>query len=628
MTKKLRFSFLTLIGLIMFASITMGQVNMNSRIKLTVTTGDLIMVALSNDSISSQIKIESGDSVYYFTINEFLHSGYYYADSSSMIIYGDVKVAQITYNSNLTELDASNSIGLTTLRCGFNNNLSELKVNGLANLNGLYCGGANLSSLNLTNLPSLNYLACEKNNLTILDVSNLPNLKSLSCRRNNISNLNINGCDSLYSISCAGNKLTACALDTIFQSLPSRLIRGRITISDSLYSMYDSTLFSNPGTSSCRDTIATNKNWLVLNEINHVSTNIINQNYDCPYFTFPTVDVNMNKYVELNVTPGEWIRLDLNTFNNSGVKVTSGTYDTTIALSPYHWTTEINVFAQDSIMRVYGNVKHFSCRYNDLKIIGLDASHNTDLTELNCINNNISSLNISGCVNLQQLACSYNNISSSLDVSQLDALTELYCANNNIPSLVVKENGPLISINCENNNLSSLNINGLASLRGLSCEGNNLSACALDSIFHQLPVTLIQYNSRIIIKDAGISTPGTSSCRDTIATNKNWHVIDWNDGDLLEIENSSYACPYFTIGIEEIKAKDIVAKVYPNPVSNALNIETKEKVDNIILYDALGKEVMCTKKTNDIDVSNLNNGLYILKLMTEKGIGEYKIVKE
>lgn len=627
MTKKLRFSFLTLIGLIMFASITMGQVNMNSRIELTVTPGDLIMVALSNDSIYSQIKIESGDSVYYFIINESLHSGYYYADSSSLIIYGDVKVAQITYNSNLIKLDASNSIGLTTLRCGFNSNLSELKVNGLTNLNGLYCGGANLSSLNLTNLPSLNYLACEKNNLTTLDVSNLPNLKSLSCRRNNISNLNINGCDSLYSISCAGNKLTACALDSIFQSLPSRLIRGRITISDSLHSMYDSALFSNPGTSSCRDTIATNKNWLVLNEINHVTTNIINQNYACPYFTLPTVNVNMNRYIELNVIPGGQIAINVKAdCANTEVKVVSGIYDTTLIVGTVEWIGRI-YYPQDTIIRIYGNVKNFRSSVGT-DLIGLDASHNTILTELDCSVNNISSLNVSGCVNLQQLACSYNNISSSLDVSQLDALTELYCSNNNIPSLVVKENGPLISINCENNNLSYLNINGLADLRSLWCYGNNLSTCALDSIFHQLPVTLIQYNSRIVIKNGEITTPGTSTCRDTIATNKNWHVIDWNDGDLLDIVNTNYACPYFNIGIEEIKAEDIVAKVYPNPVSNALNIETKEKVDNIILYDILGKEVLRTKKTNDIDVSNLNNGVYILKLMTEKGIRENKIVKE
>lgn len=159
----------------------------------------------------------------------------------------------------------------------------------------------------------------------------------------------------------------------------------------------------------------------------------------------------------------------------------------------------------------------------------------------------------------------------------------------------------------------------------IDCSGNRLTACGLDSLFHQLPRKSVDNRGSIVIRNgSSFDNDGAFTCCDTIATNHNWSVWNWGN----PVVNSNYACPYFTIDIEEIKAEEIAVKVYPNPVSNSLNIETDGKVYDIILYDILGKEVLRTKKTNDIDVSNLNNGVYILKLITETAIGEYKIVKE
>lgn len=60
--------------------------------------------------------------------------------------------------------------------------------------------------------------------------------------------------------------------------------------------------------------------------------------------------------------------------------------------------------------------------------------------------------------------------------------------------------------------------------------------------------------------------------------------------------------------------------VYPNPANNVLFIETElNEVKNIAIYDLLGKQVLNTTiASTEVNVSNLNSGLYIVKI-TEAG---------
>jgi hypothetical protein len=318
--------------------------------------------------------------------------------------------------------------------------------------------------------------------------------------------------------------------------------------------------------------------------------------------TPPTV--NMNRYIELTVTQGDTIRLSFKAeVENTGVMVKSGNDSTILSVGTSETLGKYR--AGGSTMRIYGNVDIFICRKNGTKITGLDVSHNTGLTELQCDDNNISSLDLTGLTALKWLYCYYNNL-SSLNLTGLTALKWLYCYENNLSSIITS---------------------GCISLREIYCDGNKLSACGLDSLFHQLPRRAEYDKGRIehSYSTDGTSNPGSLSCRDTIATNRNWMVTD----DGTPIANTTYACPYFTVGIEEVITDNISAKVYPNPVSNDLNIECGERIESLDIYDALGRKVISkenTPKSTTIDVSNLDNGIYILKLRTAKGSGEYKIV--
>lgn len=71
------------------------------------------------------------------------------------------------------------------------------------------------------------------------------------------------------------------------------------------------------------------------------------------------------------------------------------------------------------------------------------------------------------------------------------------------------------------------------------------------------------------------------------------------------------------------KSFDAIAglSLFPNPVSgNVLNITSAANLDmNVVIFDVLGKQVINTKVTNNtVNVSNLNAGVYIVKV-TEDG---------
>ncbi len=80
------------------------------------------------------------------------------------------------------------------------------------------------------------------------------------------------------------------------------------------------------------------------------------------------------------------------------------------------------------------------------------------------------------------------------------------------------------------------------------------------------------------------------------------------------------------LGVDDADFKEGIA-VYPNPTNGIVQIATKENntLSKVIVYNILGSKV--TETTNNIiDLSNLNSGVYLLKLVTSKGITTRKVV--
>lgn len=100
--------------------------------------------------------------------------------------------------------------------------------------------------------------------------------------------------------------------------------------------------------------------------------------------------------------------------------------------------------------------------------------------------------------------------------------------------------------------------------------------------------------------------------------------------------NSSRVCnsdECFTTDLEEeTESEEMVpvVSVYPNPVSDVLNVNIADSFD-LFVYDNLGRLVMVkenVKPSESIDVKGLSSGVYHLEISTDKEVYDESIVKE
>ena len=129
------------------------------------------------------------------------------------------------------------------------------------------------------------------------------------------------------------------------------------------------------------------------------------------------------------------------------------------------------------------------------------------------------------------------------------------------------------------------------------------------------------------------------TCEDAIVPDNEWWKVNKN----IVMENihyywdeslSDWGEPYITTyhysgletGISEHTVSTI--KVYPNPAQHTLYIESAETVEQVSVYDISGRMLQQTNNPNtSIDVSNLANGIYLVKVKTAHGETSHKIIK-
>ncbi|MBU2930149.1 T9SS type A sorting domain-containing protein [Winogradskyella psychrotolerans] len=66
--------------------------------------------------------------------------------------------------------------------------------------------------------------------------------------------------------------------------------------------------------------------------------------------------------------------------------------------------------------------------------------------------------------------------------------------------------------------------------------------------------------------------------------------------------------------------------IHPNPASNKVNIVSNHPIDRIEVYDILGKQVQELKDVAEVNVSNLEAGIYLFKIQIGNQVETRKIV--
>ena len=120
----------------------------------------------------------------------------------------------------------------------------------------------------------------------------------------------------------------------------------------------------------------------------------------------------------------------------------------------------------------------------------LDVSQNKKLKELHCSANQLTELDVRSNTALERLSCQENQL-TELDVRNNTALMKLYCRKNQLTELDLSQNSKLKDLDCRNNQLTSLNVDSCAEFIDLGCGGNEypvkVSAQTRTFDLHKLP---------------------------------------------------------------------------------------------------------------------------------------------
>ena len=268
-------------------------------------------------------------------------------------------------------------------------------------------------------------------------------------------------------------------------------------------------------------------------------------------------------------------------------------------------------------------LKWFSCQTNQLT--SLDVLQNIALIELRCHSNQLTSLDLSQNMALDDLDCSFNQI-LSLDISQNTAITELACYSNQLTSLDVSQNTALTELTCNSNQLISLDVSQNTALNSLVCYDSQLTSLdvsqntALTILYcfdNQLSSLNIKNGNNInMLRMRAIENPDLTCIQvdDENATypecNLQYPYNGWCKDEWAEYSEN---CP--PIGIEESLTNKGI-KIYPNPTQGFLNIEATGIIDKDYtiynIYGAASKQGVLNDE--QIDISTLNSGIYLLKI--------------
>lgn len=99
----------------------------------------------------------------------------------------------------------------------------------------------------------------------------------------------------------------------------------------------------------------------------------------------------------------------------------------------------------------------------------------TDLETLDCMGNQLTTLDVTKLTKLMFLVCNDNQL-TALDVTGLTSLKNLFCSDNQLTTLDVTGLTSLTDLECNDNQLVSLNVSTLEELKILWCHGNKMTA--------------------------------------------------------------------------------------------------------------------------------------------------------
>jgi hypothetical protein len=107
-----------------------------------------------------------------------------------------------------------------------------------------------------------------------------------------------------------------------------------------------------------------------------------------------------------------------------------------------------------------------------------------------------------------------------------------------------------------------------------------------------------------------------------------FYVIAFDDS-IVSVASEPCTVTVVDDAIEEMNAS---FNIYPNPVNDKIYIETESEIEEVVVYDVYGRVQNLSNSatqqlSNSIDVTDLNSGVYFVKVVTENGEAVKRIIK-
>lgn len=246
----------------------------------------------------------------------------------------------------------------------------------------------------------------------------------------------------------------------------------------------------------------------------------------------------------------------------SGNNITSANLSANSAL-----TTVILTNNPLSTLQLPPSTSVFAC--GNCALTSLDVSGLPNLTVLGFVQNAVTSIDLSNNPLLEELSCRDNQL-TALNTSSNPLLEYVSAFNNQITSLDFSANPVLNHIDISDNQLTSLNI----------ANGNNQNLTFYD-FFNNPNLTCIQ------VDDAA-----------------------WSMANMSVPPGAVYSENCLTVSIEEEVSSAL--KLYPNPTEGVVQFSAPVSGQ---LMDASGRRILEIGNTMELDMTDLPQGLYILRTL-------------
>ncbi|WP_055443502.1 T9SS type A sorting domain-containing protein [Lacinutrix himadriensis] len=331
-------------------------------------------------------------------------------------------------------------------------------------------------------------------------------------------------------------------------------------------------------------------------------------------------------------------------------------------------STEFFIFNNDSLINLNGlnltvGFGTLIIRYND-GLINLEGLEENTFSQVNIESNNmltsiegfnsisylenltiIDNPNLSIC-NIESICSFFHNDWDSND--PYSAMVENNAENcNSINEILLSCSAIPYNDNCEN--AIPININEpIEAYNDFATESTNIPSCnntdRLDVWFHfnlTIPTDidiLIDNGYNMQLWEGNCANlnqvPNTCSLNGlqdiSINADTGYYLQVWSEVTGRRLSN------LFNVTLQESSLSvndfsDIYFLMYPNPLREVLNFKSDMNVDFIEVYNLIGQNVKSiTPNTSlgQLDMSDLNAGLYIVKVKVNNNLATYKIIKE